>query len=102
MDRSFTLTRADAEAMADGLARASARFGCPAGPADEGWAEGRPVVTPWAPVGPSADLLPPDAIRLRRRWDDVTWPRATQGYFQLRAAIPDILREFDFMPAAGR
>jgi len=58
---------------------------------EQNWAEGLPVVTAWAPVGPSAAALPP-ALRVRRRWDDLDWPRATRGYFQVKAAIPAILQ----------
>ncbi|MCW6512066.1 FAD-binding domain-containing protein [Lichenifustis flavocetrariae] len=85
--------RADEQAMADALERAKAYFGCDAGPATEGWAGDLPIVTPWAPVGPSASALPSDSSRIRRRWDDLTWPRATRGYFQVKTAIPSILRD---------
>ena len=85
--------RADEEAMADALERAKAHFDCDAGPATEGWAGDLPIVTPWAPVGPSASALPSDCVRTRRRWDDLTWPRTTRGYFQVKAAIPMILRD---------
>jgi len=81
----------DHDAMADALARAAAHFDCPAGLVEQGWAEDLPVVTAWAPVGPSATALPP-ALRLRRRWDELVWPRATRGYFQVKAAIPAILQ----------
>jgi len=80
----------DQAAMADALDRAAQHFGCPAGPVQEGWSEGLPVVTAWAPVGPSASALPP-AVRVRRAWDDAVWPRATKGYFQVKAAIPGII-----------
>jgi len=81
----------DCDAMADALVRAAAHFDCPAGLVEQGWAEGLPVVTAWAPVGPSATALPP-ALRVRRRWDELAWPRATRGYFQVKAAIPAILQ----------
>jgi len=84
--------RADAAAMADALARAAAHFGCPAGPAAEGWSDGLPVVAAWAPVGPSAAALPSGVARVRRAWDDLTWPQAGRGYFGVRKAIPAILR----------
>ncbi len=87
-----TVVDADRAAMDDALARAGAHFGCPAALAAPGWAGDLPVVTAWAPVGPSAAALP-DAVRVRRRWDDAVWPRATRGYFQVKAAIPAILRE---------
>ena len=80
----------DEAAMADGLARAAAHFGCEAGPADGDWAGGLPVVTAWAPVGPTASVLP-EAIRVRRAWDSAAWPRATRGFFQVKAAIPSIM-----------
>ena len=77
--------------MADGLARAAAYFDCPATQVDAGWAGTLPVVNAWAPVGPSADALPAGVSRVRRQWDDLTWPRATRGYFQMKTAIPAIL-----------
>ncbi|WP_217433669.1 FAD-binding domain-containing protein [Caulobacter sp. S45] len=82
---------ADQEAMLDALARAGAHFGCKTGAAEPGWEEGLPALTAWAPVGPSADVLPP-CIRVRRDWDELTWPKSTRGYFQLRSAIPDLLK----------
>ena len=84
---------ADEAAMADALARAGAHFGCDAGPVVDGWAGRLPVVTAWAPVGPSADVLPAGCARVRRRWDELTWPRSVRGYFQVRRAIPDVLRD---------
>ncbi len=95
----------DRAAMADALARASAHFGCAAGPAEPGgnaepgWNEGRPVVAAWAPVGPSAAALPP-CLRLRRGWDSATWPKAGRGFFQVKAAIPRILEAEEL--GAGR
>ncbi len=83
---------ADESAMRDGLARAEAHFGCPAGPVSEGWAGDRPVVTAWATVGPSAEALPEDCLRLRRAWDERAWPLSTRGYSRLRGGIPKILR----------
>ena len=80
----------DRAAMADALDRAAAHFGCPAVTAQEGWNEGLPIVTAWAPVGPSASALPP-AARIRRPWDDAVWPRSAKGYFQVKAAIPAII-----------
>ena len=83
--------QADAAAMDDALARARHWFGCEAGAVAPGWAAGLPVVTAWAPVGPSAAALPPGCLRLRRRWDELTWPRAQRGFFQVKTAIPAIL-----------
>ena len=82
---------ADAAAMADALARAEDRFGCAAGPAADDWAAGLPVVTGWAPVGPSAAALPDGCLRVRRAWDAAAWPRSTRGYGRLRSAIPAVL-----------
>lgn len=84
---------ADRDAMADTLARAAAHFGCPAGLVEEGWAGGSPVVTAWAPVGPSAEVLPEGCSRVRRAWDSLVWPRSTKGYFRVRSAIPRLLEE---------
>lgn len=80
----------DVAAMTDALARASAQFGCPAELVADGWADGLPVVAAWAPVGPSSKALPA-CTQLRRTWDSVTWPQATRGYFQVKAAIPKVL-----------
>jgi len=89
---------ADAEAMADGLARASAHFGCPVVEAGEGWADDLPVVTAYAPVGPSATALP-TALKVRRKWDDATWSHATKGIFNVKAAIPRVLDRVGVAPA---
>ena len=82
--------QADRAAMDDALARAAGHFGCPVADAVEGWAGGLPVVTAYAPVGPSAAALP-ECLRIRRAWDSLAWPRATKGFFQVKAAIPSIL-----------
>ena len=92
-DASDQVRQADAAAMQDGLTRAAGWFGCDPVPAEPGWNAGLPIVTAWAPVGPSADALPPGCLRVRRQWDELTWPRATRGYFGMRNAIPGILRE---------
>ncbi|WP_092042880.1 FAD-binding domain-containing protein [Methylobacterium pseudosasicola] len=82
---------ADAAAMADALARAAAHFGCPAGPVAPDWSDAHPVVTAWAPVGPSADALPAECLRVRRSWDEIAWPLATRGYARVKKAIPQLL-----------
>jgi deoxyribodipyrimidine photo-lyase len=74
-----------------GLARAGRWFGCEAGLAP-GWQRELPVVTAWAPVGPSAQALPPGCLRVRREWDTLIWPHSTRGYFQGKTAIPGMLR----------
>ena len=52
--------------MTDALARAQHHFGCTADAVVPGWAGDLPIVTAWAPVGPSAEALPPNCLRLRR------------------------------------
>jgi deoxyribodipyrimidine photo-lyase len=59
------------------------------------------VVTPYAPVGPTADAiaglhkaLATDGItvlQLRRRYDTFSWPHATKGFFAMKEKIPGIL-----------
>lgn len=83
--------RADAEAMADALDRAGAHFGCPSGPIETGWEGDLPVATAWAPVGPTADVLPASCIRVRRSWDETAWPLSNRGYSRLRSAIPRLM-----------
>lgn len=83
---------ADDAAMADALARAGKHFGCPADLIAPGWAGDLPVVTAWTPVGPSAEALPAGTLRVRRASDEEAWPHATRGYFQVRLAIPKILK----------
>ena len=80
--------QADGDAMDDGLARAAAHFGCPAGDIPDDL----PLVTAWAPVGPSADALPV-ATHIRRSWDDAVWPRSTKGFFKVKESISTILRQ---------
>ena len=60
------------------------------------------LVTPYAPVGPTADAL--DALeqamrranlqllRVRRLWDEAAWPQATKGFFPFKKQIPGLLR----------
>ena len=87
-------------ALADGLARASATWRVPAErltlDAVPGWAaaHGLPVVTPWAPVGWTADALAGSGVpmrRIRREWDEACWPLATKGFFPFRESIPTLL-----------
>ena len=80
----------DAASLEDTIARATAHFACPAVPLAPGWNDGLPIVTAWAPVGPTADALPP-TLRIRRAWDDAIWPRSTAGYFKVKSAIPAML-----------
>ncbi|MCU0944976.1 MAG: deoxyribodipyrimidine photolyase [Rubritepida sp.] len=97
-------------ALADGLARAAARFGVvgealtPDAIAAWAAAQGvRAVATPHAPVGWVADALerlrPALAAegialhRLRRPWDAACWPLARKGFFPFRESIPRLIRE---------
>ncbi|TGE00851.1 deoxyribodipyrimidine photolyase [Methylobacterium nonmethylotrophicum] len=82
---------ADAAAMADALARAGAQFRCPAEAVRGGWAGELPVVTAWAPVGPSAEALPAGCRRIRRDWDERAWPLSNRGFSRLRSAIPRLM-----------
>ncbi|MGY6586649.1 MAG: FAD-binding domain-containing protein [Wenzhouxiangella sp.] len=60
------------------------------------------LVTPYAPVGPTADALEALAealrsanlslVRVRRDWDEAAWPHATKGFFPFKKQIPDLLR----------
>ncbi len=59
-----------------------------------GWVQAQkgPVVTPWAPVGPTASALSGlGLLRVRRPWDEAIWPHATKGFFQVRQRLPDLL-----------
>ncbi|MBP0464919.1 deoxyribodipyrimidine photolyase [Roseomonas sp. PWR1] len=103
--------RAFAEgAMEDALARAAAHFGVPARrvalediaafAAAHGAAR---IVTPWAPVGWTADALAPlKPLRLRRDWDSLCWPRATKGFFAFREHIPALTEALVMRGAAAR
>ncbi|WP_027283218.1 FAD-binding domain-containing protein [Rubritepida flocculans] len=98
-------------ALADGLARAEARFGLPgrllAPEAVADWAaeSGAPALAlPEPAIGPLADwaeqaLRPSLAARglalhrLRRPWDAACWPLARKGFFPFRESIPRLIAE---------
>ncbi len=106
-----------AGALDDGLARAAlthgvkgTRVGGDANPSQalRQWAESagvRRILTPWAPVGPTRDvldaLIPSLRLRgvhlgmLRRDWDSAVWPLATGGFFafwkRLKPQLEDLL-----------
>ena len=103
MDLSPAVASFARESLDDALSRATTHFGVPAERLDEtawlqsaeDWARGlgvRQVITLETPVGPWADgierlgrRLAPQGIRLvrlRRPWDSVLWPGATQGFFR--------------------
>ena len=57
------------------------------------------IVTPYAPVGPAADVLSrldhreglPPLRRVRRTYDSAAWPHATHGFFRFKDKIPRLL-----------
>jgi deoxyribodipyrimidine photo-lyase len=94
----------------DGLRRAATRFGAPAEMLEPGevaaWAtaHGMPVVTPWAPVGWTADALGGLGVplhRIRRDWDSACWPAATKGFFPFRTRIPALIDALRPMQPTG-
>ena len=88
---------AEAGALSDIAARAEAHFNRPvelcAGVDHVLAAAGNlPILTPFAPIGPTADALAPlGAHTLLRDWDRAAWPRCTRGFFGLKAQIPRLL-----------
>lgn len=62
----------------------------------------RQLVTPYVPVGPTAEMVRTLSNKLAvygiplmpvlRRWDEISWPHATHGFFKFREKIPEILR----------
>jgi deoxyribodipyrimidine photo-lyase len=100
------------EAVADAATRAEAHFRCGSTLADRLDAEtviaaahatrARQVLTPYAPVGPVAEVLAAlepalaaEGIALRpvrRRWDSGLWPHARRGFFAFDAEIEGHLR----------
>ena len=98
-------------ALADAMTRAEGYFGC-AGTLMERpdasaiiaaakSAGAHEIITPYAPVGPVADMLANlspaleaagvTLVRRRRAWDERFWPHASRGYFALREQIPATL-----------
>ncbi len=59
------------------------------------------IVTAYAPIGPAAAQLRRlqkalsghqiAFVQLRRRWDTLSWPHATHGFFRFKAQIPAII-----------
>lgn len=96
------------QALADALAAAERRFNLPActlrEPEIAAWVDEQgltAVITPWAPVGWTADYLACveanlaaagiPLIRHRRAWDEAYWPLARRGFFAFKAHIPDLI-----------
>ncbi|WP_299628498.1 FAD-binding domain-containing protein [uncultured Tateyamaria sp.] len=57
------------------------------------------IVTPYAPVGPNADLIArlrraegaPPVKAVRRAYDSAAWPHATHGFFRFKDKIPSLI-----------
>ncbi len=114
------VTRFTEGAMNDVATRFADRLGPVAGPFTGptapgsllDWAQShdlRQIVTPYAPVGPTADLLATcepllrsNSIRLVcqiRPYDAMCWPRATAGFFKFKAHIPEFTATLTRTPA---
>jgi len=99
-------------AVSDGVRRAAAHWSAEGESADDAdWAEAllgwcrqhelSQVVTAWAPVGPVAARLDAaekclnengiELFRLRRDYDEQSWPHAAKGYFKLKRQVPELL-----------
>jgi deoxyribodipyrimidine photo-lyase len=56
---------------------------------------GKPIVTPWIPVGPTRDALKHSGVSpteyLLRPWDARSWPYASKGFFNFKTIIPSLL-----------
>ncbi|MFK7876990.1 MAG: FAD-binding domain-containing protein [Paracoccaceae bacterium] len=57
------------------------------------------VVTAYAPVGPSADILAKlsrnstaRVVQVQRAFDQAAWPHATHGFFRFKEHIPSLLK----------
>ena len=61
------------------------------------------IVTAYAPVGPAAELLHGASrqlersgirlVKLRRRYDSLSWPHAKRGFFKFKQHIPALLEQ---------
>lgn len=102
-------------AQQDTLARYSERLG-PVAPVDTAkalldWAQAndiQQILTPYAPTGPTATTLDhfagmdgaPSLCRVVRGYDQLTWPKATKGFFPFKSNIPMFLHTIDGNRAA--
>lgn len=103
------VTHFASDALTDALARWGSRFGS-AGPMTDqvedlcNWAvaEGiEQLVTPYAPVGPTASALRRlrsaldqhgiALVQVVRPWDLAAWPHATHGFFKFKKQIPKLI-----------
>ncbi|MEL7081185.1 MAG: FAD-binding domain-containing protein [Pseudomonadota bacterium] len=101
-------------AIADVLVRFGGRLGkvMPVQSYDDiaGWARDaglEQIVTPYAPVGPTADLIEDlrslTGIRIaavQRPYDAAAWPHATGGFFKFKEKIPKLVAELKGLQAA--
>jgi len=94
-------------AMQDAVHRFAPRLGPLSGPFTSvqevlDWAQSNAleqIVTMYAPVGPTADVLnalasmpeAPTIVQVRRPYDTTAWPHATHGFFRFKAQIPRLL-----------
>lgn len=101
-----------AGALDDAAARAEARYRQPARRLEALEPEAliaaaqavgvRTIVTPYAPVGPTAEALARARsmlagegialVQVRRAWDEAFWPLATRGFFPFKEKAPAALR----------
>lgn len=66
------------------------------------------IVTPYAPVGPNADLLrklsqipgAPPLRRIMRFYDRSAWPHASASFARFKARIPKLIQQLDNDPSA--
>jgi deoxyribodipyrimidine photo-lyase len=110
---SEAVLRFSREAIADGISHLSDHVECTGNVYQESdwgkrlscWARGLEldaIVTAATPQGPANDLLGLaerhllvdgiPVLRLRRSYDLEVWPHATRGFFKLRKAIPQVLK----------
>jgi deoxyribodipyrimidine photo-lyase len=70
------------------------------------------VAVAYAPVGPEADSLIAiehhlqqhgiTLLKVRRRYDSLTWPHADKGFFAMKEKIPTILEKLHLQSAQGQ
>lgn len=70
------------------------------------------VAVAYAPVGPEADVLTDieqhlaqhgiALLRVRRRYDSLTWPHASKGFFAMKEKIPTFLEKLNLKSAQGQ
>jgi deoxyribodipyrimidine photo-lyase len=70
------------------------------------------VAVAYTPVGPEADILTSiekplaqngiTLLRVRRRYDSLTWPHASKGFFAMKEKIPGILEKLQLQSVQGQ